>query len=81
MHATIQRVTDRIIEPRLSGTEIDGEEVETAQMHELSRQERKGLWAGIASMVVGITPSSAATTRTTKSVTWAPRSRMAVKAS
>ena len=34
-----------------------------------------------ASTVCGITPSSAATTRTTMSVTWAPRARIAVKAS
>ena len=37
-------------------------------------------WA-IASWVWGITPSSAATTRTTMSVTFAPRARMAVNAS
>ena len=35
----------------------------------------------IASMVCGITPSSAATTSTTMSVTEAPRARMAVNAS
>ena len=35
----------------------------------------------IASTVCGMTPSSAATTRMTMSVTWAPRARMAVKAS
>jgi hypothetical protein len=35
----------------------------------------------IASFVCGITPSSAATTRTTMSVTFAPRARMRVKAS
>jgi hypothetical protein len=37
-------------------------------------------WA-IASTVCGITPSSAATTRITRSVIWLPRARMAVKAS
>jgi hypothetical protein len=35
----------------------------------------------IASFVCGITPSSAATTRTTMSVTFAPRARIAVNAS
>ncbi len=35
----------------------------------------------IASIVCGMTRSSAATTRTTMSVTWAPRARIAVKAS
>ena len=34
-----------------------------------------------ASIVCGMTPSSAATTRTAMSVTWAPRARMAVNAS
>ncbi|CPU65798.1 Uncharacterised protein [Mycobacteroides abscessus] len=39
-------------------------------------------WAWLsASMVCGITPSSAATTRIAMSVTWAPRARMAVNAS
>ncbi len=35
----------------------------------------------IASCVWGITPSSAATTRMTMSVAWAPRARIAVNAS
>ena len=34
----------------------------------------------MASIVCGITPSSAATTSTTMSVTWAPRARIFVKA-
>ena len=34
----------------------------------------------IASIVCGMTPSSAATTNTTMSVTFAPRARIAVKA-
>ena len=39
-------------------------------------------WAWLsASVVCGLTPSSAATTRTTRSVVSAPRARMAVKAS
>ena len=37
-------------------------------------------WA-TASLVWGMTPSSAATTRMTMSVAWAPRARIAVKAS
>ncbi len=35
----------------------------------------------MASTVCGMTPSSAATTRTAMSVTWAPRARSAVNAS
>jgi hypothetical protein len=38
------------------------------------------MWA-TASRVVGITPSSAATTSTAISVAWAPRARIAVNAS
>jgi aminobenzoyl-glutamate transport protein len=47
-------VTDRVVEPRLRGTEIDGEETEAVQMHDLSAAERRGLWAGLAAMALGI---------------------------
>ena len=47
-------ITDKIIEPRLKGTEIDGEETQDVDMHDLSPAERKGLWAGIAAMAIGV---------------------------
>ncbi len=47
-------VTDRIIEPRLKGTALDGEEQEMVEMHELKPEEKRGLWAALASMAVGI---------------------------
>ena len=47
-------ITDRVIEPRLKGTRLDGDEMEAVEMHELSPQEKKGLWAGVVSMVVGV---------------------------
>ncbi len=51
----------------------------------LFRATMMGTWAALAwamaSRVCGMTPSSAATTSTATSVTWAPRARMAVKAS
>ncbi len=47
-------ITDKIIEPRLKGTEIDGDDLESAKMHDLSKRERKGLWAGMAAMVLGV---------------------------
>jgi aminobenzoyl-glutamate transport protein len=47
-------ITDRIVEPRISKTEIDGDAEDLPEMHDLSAEERRGLrWALIA-MVVGI---------------------------
>ena len=47
-------ITDRIVEPRISKTEIDGDAEDLPEMHDLKPEERKGLrWALIA-MVVGI---------------------------
>ena len=47
-------ITDKVIEPRLQGTKIDGEGAETTQTHELSSAERRGLWAGVGAMLVGV---------------------------
>ncbi len=47
-------ITDKIIEPRLKGTKLDGDEVELTQMHELDKNEKRGLWAGLAAMVLGV---------------------------
>ncbi len=47
-------VTDKIIEPRLKDTELDGDAEDMPEMHDLNAQESKGLrWAGL-SMLVGI---------------------------
>jgi aminobenzoyl-glutamate transport protein len=47
-------ITDRIVEPRISKTEIDGDAEDLPEMHDLEPNERKGLrWALIA-MVIGI---------------------------
>lgn len=46
-------ITDRVIEPRLAGTPIDGDGPGAAGPQGLSRRERSGLWAGLASMAVG----------------------------
>jgi aminobenzoyl-glutamate transport protein len=45
-------ITDRIIEPRLKGTAIDGDTEDIPQIEELSRKEWRGLWAGLLSMVL-----------------------------
>jgi aminobenzoyl-glutamate transport protein len=47
-------ITDKIVEPRIAKTEIDGDAEDLPEMHDLKPEERKGLrWALIA-MVVGI---------------------------
>ena len=47
-------ITDKIVEPRLRGTALDGEETEVADVHELAPEERRGLWAGLAAMAAGV---------------------------
>ncbi len=47
-------ITAKVIAPRLRGTEIDGEETEMVEMHELKREERRGLWAALAAMALGV---------------------------
>ena len=47
-------VTDKIIEPRLSGTKVDGEDLADSEMQPLTPEERRGLNAGLAAMAVGI---------------------------
>jgi aminobenzoyl-glutamate transport protein len=47
-------ITDRVVEPRIRSSEIDGDAEDLPEMHDLSDNERKGLrWAMIA-MVLGI---------------------------
>jgi len=47
-------ITDRIIEPRLQATEIDGDPDEMPKMERLTSAERRGMWAGLATLVVGL---------------------------
>ena len=47
-------LTDRVIEPRLAKTEIDGDASEMPQMQELGERERRGLIAGLLTLVAGI---------------------------
>ena len=47
-------ITDRIVEPRLKGVEIDGDAEDLPEMHELRPEERRGLFWSLVSMVVGI---------------------------
>ena len=47
-------VTDRIVEPRLRGTKLDGDETEMVAMHDLKPEERRGLRAALAAMALGV---------------------------
>jgi aminobenzoyl-glutamate transport protein len=47
-------ITDKIIEPRLQRTKLDGDDLESGLMGELAANERRGLFAGVAAMVVGV---------------------------
>lgn len=47
-------LTDRVIEPRLAGTEIDGDPADVPKMEEVGRQEKRGLVAGLLALAAGI---------------------------
>ena len=45
-------LTDKVIEPRLARTAVDGDEDEMPVMQELSAKDRRGMWAGLATGLV-----------------------------
>jgi aminobenzoyl-glutamate transport protein len=47
-------ITDRIIEPRLAGTPIDGDGHEPVSMDSLAPLERRGLLAALGAMLIGV---------------------------
>ncbi len=47
-------ITDRIVEPRLKGTVVDGDADDMPKMEELTKPERRGMWAGLLSAVLGL---------------------------
>lgn len=47
-------VTDKIVEPRLSKTKVDGDEEEMPQMEEVTDRESKAFWMGFFAMILGI---------------------------
>jgi len=47
-------VTSKIIEPRLTNTEIDGDAEDLPEMHDLQDQERKGLRWSLIAMLLGV---------------------------
>lgn len=47
-------LTDRIIEPRLRNTPIDGDAEEIPKMHDLSPVEKRAFWGATATMFIGL---------------------------
>ena len=47
-------ITDRIVEPRIMKTQVDGDAADLPEMHDLKDSERKGLRWALLSMVIGI---------------------------
>ncbi len=47
-------VTDRIVEPRLSGLTVDGDESEMPKMEAMTGDERRGMRAALVAMLLGI---------------------------
>jgi aminobenzoyl-glutamate transport protein len=47
-------ITERIVEPRLQGTEVDGDEEDLPEVHDLKDEERKGLRWALIVMVLGL---------------------------
>ncbi len=47
-------ITDRIVEPRVSDTPIDGDEEDLPELHDLRPEERKGLRWALMAMLLGI---------------------------
>ena len=47
-------ITDRVVEPRVKDTPIDGDEEDLPEVHELKPEERKGLRWALTVMVLGL---------------------------
>jgi aminobenzoyl-glutamate transport protein len=47
-------LTDRIVEPRLKGVEVDGDQSEMPKLEPITSNERRGLMAGTAALTVGV---------------------------
>ncbi|CAN5311054.1 AbgT family transporter [soil metagenome] len=47
-------LTDKVIEPRLRDTKVDGDASDMPKMEELGPKEKRGLFAGLAALAVGL---------------------------
>ncbi len=47
-------VTDKIVEPRLASSVVDGDEEEMPKMEKVSDKESKAFWMGLGAMMIGL---------------------------
>jgi aminobenzoyl-glutamate transport protein len=47
-------LTDRVVEPRLRATQVDGDPNDMPKMEVATSQEQRGMWAGLSVMVIGL---------------------------
>lgn len=47
-------ITDKIVEPRLKGIEVDGDEDEMPQMEKVTGKESRAFWLGFGAMILGL---------------------------
>jgi aminobenzoyl-glutamate transport protein len=47
-------LTDRVIEPRLRKVKVDGDQADMPTMGDMTDAERRGMWAGVAAMGIGL---------------------------
>ncbi|MFO7800155.1 AbgT family transporter [Rhodohalobacter sp.] len=47
-------ITDKIVEPRLEGIKVDGDEDEMPQMEDVTDKESRAFWFGFAAMILGL---------------------------
>ncbi len=47
-------ITDRVIEPRLAATKVDGDPADMPKIEPMSARERRGMFAGLATMALGL---------------------------
>ncbi|MDR9416301.1 MAG: AbgT family transporter [Gracilimonas sp.] len=47
-------ITDKIVEPRLSDVEVDGDEDEMPQMEKVTNKESRAFWLGFGAMILGL---------------------------
>ncbi len=47
-------ITDKIVEPRLEGIKVDGDEDEMPQMEEVTPKESRAFWFGFGAMILGL---------------------------
>ena len=47
-------ITDKIVEPRLQSVKVDGNEDEMPKMQELGKNEKRGLFAAFAALIIGL---------------------------